>query len=136
MTTDFFSETAASENASSYFPLLDRIANGHFSTATTEETLYETFLEVLKEDGHISRPEAVSTFNLALSLRSAAPRIEAHYQYYLTAVAPLLPDDVAETSCETWVQFLSSRYCNSDLTEAEGAPIIAYVVFADDHSVG
>ncbi|MDB5910598.1 MAG: UDP-glucose:Glycoprotein Glucosyltransferase [Massilia sp.] len=48
---------------------------------------------MLREDGHITDPEALSTFKLALSMRSAAPRIEAHYQFYSTAVEKALPTD-------------------------------------------
>lgn len=86
-------ETAAQENSSAYYPLLDRIADGHFAKAATDKELYETFLDVLRQDGHINSPEVLSTFKLALSLRAAAPRIEAHYQYYRTAVAPTQQDD-------------------------------------------
>src|SRR5688572_15456940 len=42
------SETAASENATSYFPLLDRVASGYFATASNEQELYTAFLEVLR----------------------------------------------------------------------------------------
>ncbi|KAI9740820.1 MAG: hypothetical protein M1818_004425 [Claussenomyces sp. TS43310] len=77
-------ETAADENATSYFPLLDRIADGYFASCTTDEDLYEKFVQVLKDNGHMADPQTLSSFQLALSLHSAAPRIEAHYQYYHT----------------------------------------------------
>lgn len=56
-------------------------------------------------------PDALSTFNLALSLRSAAPRIEAHYQYYETAIEPF----VEHRDCEVWVLFNRKQYCTPDL---------------------
>ncbi|KAA8566212.1 hypothetical protein EYC84_008813 [Monilinia fructicola] len=77
-------ETAATENASSYFPLLDRIADGHFAKASTDKDLYDKFIQVLKDDGHMDA-EALSSYELALSMRVAAPRIEAQFQYYHTA---------------------------------------------------
>ncbi|POR35107.1 UDP-glucose:glycoprotein glucosyltransferase [Tolypocladium paradoxum] len=104
-------ETAAGENSTAYFPLLDRIASGHFASASSDAALYNTFLDVLREDGHISSPEALSTFKLALSLRSAAPRIEAHYQYYSTAVEPA----VATSDCHDWVLFEGKQYCTPAL---------------------
>ncbi|KAG5949291.1 hypothetical protein E4U53_005926 [Claviceps sorghi] len=104
-------ETAAGENSSSYFPILDRVASGHFSKASTESELYDQFLQVLRSDGHITDPDALSTFNLALSLRSAAPRIEAHYQYYKTAIEPF----VEHHNCEAWVLFDQKQYCTPDL---------------------
>lgn len=107
-------ETAAGENATSYFPLLDRIASGYFRSASTDEELYTSFLGILKTDGHIATPEALSTFNLALSLRTAAPRIEAHYQYYRTAVDSTL-DHVPD--CDLWVLLDGNRYCNPALTD-------------------
>ncbi|KAI4595123.1 hypothetical protein KJ359_007098 [Pestalotiopsis sp. 9143b] len=110
-------ETAAQENATSYFPLLDRVASGHFAGATTDKLLYEKFLETLQQDGHIHSAEALSTFKLALSIRSAAPRIEAHYQYYDTGVAPNLGD--SSTDCTDWVFLEGNQYCSADLSGAK-----------------
>ncbi|KAH7327820.1 UDP-glucose:glycoprotein glucosyltransferase-domain-containing protein [Stachybotrys elegans] len=109
-------ESAAQENASSYFPLLDRVASGHFASASSEADLYSKFIDVLREDGHIATPESLSTFNLALSLRSAAPRVEAHYQYYSTAVEPVIKD--TDTTCLDWVLLEGSRYCTPTLDTA------------------
>ncbi|UKZ49497.1 hypothetical protein TrVGV298_003744 [Trichoderma virens] len=104
-------ETAAAENSSSYFPLLDRIAAGSFASASTDAALYSEVLDVLQKDGSISGSEALSTFKLALSLRSAAPRIEAHYQYYTTAVAPTVDDP----ECVNWVLLEGKQYCTPEL---------------------
>ncbi|KAL7927286.1 glycosyltransferase family 24 protein [Trichoderma austrokoningii] len=109
-------ETAAAENSSSYFPLLDRIADGYFASASTDAALYEKFLGVLQEDGCLSSAEGLSTFKLALSLRSAAPRVEAHYQYYSTAVAPNL-GDWSESECSNWVLLDGKQYCSPELEE-------------------
>lgn len=110
-------ETAASENSTSYFPLLDRVAGGYFADAITDKQLYSKFVDILVEDGHVSGLEALSTFKLALSMRSAAPRIEAHYQYYSTGVEPMLratPQD----GCHEWVLLDSARYCDMALEQA------------------
>jgi UDP-glucose:glycoprotein glucosyltransferase len=64
-------------------------------------------------------PEALSTFKLALSMRSSAPRIEAHYQYYDTAVVPKLGDP--KDDCADWVLLEDKQYCSSSLTKVEGA---------------
>src|SRR5439155_685066 len=42
-------ETAAEENHTSYFPLLDRIAEETFAKAETDKELYETFVRILLE---------------------------------------------------------------------------------------
>lgn len=111
-------ETAAGENATSYFPLLDRIADGTFANIKKDKELYEKFLLILKQDGHMESPEALSTFKLALSMRSAAPRIEAHYQYYDTAVAPSLGE--ARDDCAEWTLLNGNQYCSASLSHAEG----------------
>ncbi|CAM1503671.1 Fc.00g012620.m01.CDS01 [Cosmosporella sp. VM-42] len=108
-------ETAAGENATSYFPLLDKIASGHFVLAASDSVLYSQFLEVLQQDGHISSPEALSTFNLALSLRSAAPRVEAHYQYYSTAVEPAIGEQKESEDCKEWALVDGNQYCTPSL---------------------
>lgn len=107
-------ETATAENSSAYFPLLDRIASGRFAKLSTEAELYEEFTSVVRADGHITSPEAQSTFNLDLSLRSSIPRVEANYQYYDTVVA--LSD--IDTSCEAWVLLGGNQYCTPELDTA------------------
>jgi UDP-glucose:glycoprotein glucosyltransferase len=112
-------ETAADENGTSYFPLLDRIADGYFSKASTDQELYDKFIQVLKDDGHMADPETLSTYKFALSMRSSAPRIEAHYQYYHTAAEPSLKGE-QDTSCPVWVLFNGKQYCSPALDEAHG----------------
>lgn len=111
-------ETAADENQTAYFPLLDRVAEGRFSHARTDEELYTVFLQTLQDDGHVSDADALASFQFALSLRSAAPRIEAHYQFYNTSIRP--PAVGAEGECRTWVHFNGRRYCSPLLHESEG----------------
>ncbi|CAK7273062.1 killer toxin resistant protein [Sporothrix epigloea] len=110
-------ETAAQENATIYFPLLDRIAEGYFAEASSDRELYERFLLLLEQDSHISSQEALSTFKLALSLRSAAPRIEAHFQYYNTAVNGSGSGDQTEKDCEQWFLYEGNQYCSPSLKE-------------------
>ncbi|EHK97795.1 putative UDP-glucose:glycoprotein glucosyltransferase [Glarea lozoyensis 74030] len=110
-------ETAADENSTSYFPLLDRIADGYFSKSSTDKELYEKFLEILKEDGHMPDTESLSSYQFALSMRSAAPRIEAHYQYYYTAAEPSLAGARTE-SCPSWVLLNNKQYCSPALDTA------------------
>ncbi|KAI9872733.1 MAG: hypothetical protein M1830_001244 [Pleopsidium flavum] len=111
-------ETAAEENSTCYFPLLDRIAEGYFGEATTDHELYTHFLRLLQDDGHITDTESLSTFQFALSIHSAAPRIQAHYQYYNTSVEPSLV--AAEfTACPVWVHFDGKKYCSPELERAQ-----------------
>ncbi|OLN87623.1 UDP-glucose:glycoprotein glucosyltransferase [Colletotrichum chlorophyti] len=123
-------ETAAGENATSYFPLLDRIASGHFTEFKTDKEVYDNFLQVLQDDGHITTPDALSTFKLALSLRTAAPRIEAHYQYYRTAVEPKVGSD-PQDGCEVWAELGGKQYCAPSLDnprnlELEGSKVLPF----------
>lgn len=111
-------ETASLEDSTSYFPLLDRIADGTFLDLTTDQQLYDKFIQVLQQDGHITQPEALSSFNFALSLHAAAPRIEAQYQYYNTTVEPsmMVAQDAA---CPVWVHLDGQQYCSPELERAQ-----------------
>lgn len=112
-------ETAAEENATAYFPLLDRIAEGYFDRAKTDKELHETFLQTLQDDGHIHDSETLSSLELALALHSAAPRIEAHYQYYHTAVERTLSIET-QYGCESWVHFNGKQFCSPDFKSEDG----------------
>ncbi|KAL8873392.1 MAG: hypothetical protein Q9174_001135 [Haloplaca sp. 1 TL-2023] len=111
-------ETAAEENSTAYFPLLDRIAEGRFAECTTEQELYSTFVQIVQDDGHITNPESLSSFQFALSIHSAAPRIEAHHQYYETAVQPSLMG-AQDAACPVWVHFDGKQYCSPALDRAQ-----------------
>ena len=67
----------------------------------------------------MAQPETLSSYQLALSMRSSAPRIEAHYQYYHTAAEPSLKAE-QDTSCPVWVLFNGKQYCSPVLDEAHG----------------
>lgn len=84
----------------------------------TEKELYDRFLKVLQDDGHLKDPESLSSFKFALSIRSAAPRIQAHYQYYNTSVQPFLVA-AQDAACPVWVHFEGKQYCSSALERAQ-----------------
>ena len=111
-------ETAALENSTSYFPLLDRIARGTFTDIPTERDLYNKFLDVLVNDGHLSDDESLSSFKFALALHAAAPRIEAHYQYYNTSVQPSMMA-AQDAACPVWVHMQGKQYCSPALERAQ-----------------
>lgn len=111
-------ETAAEENATAYFPLLDRIAEGELDELDTEKQLYDKFVQLLQNDGHITDPETLASFNLALSVRSAAPRIEAHYQFYNTSVEPSLESEQGK-NCQLWVSLNGQQYCTPHIDDGE-----------------
>ncbi|KFZ10625.1 hypothetical protein V501_05095 [Pseudogymnoascus sp. VKM F-4519 (FW-2642)] len=108
-------ETAGDENSTSYFPLLDRIAEGHFKDAKTDLELYNSFVKVLRDDGHLDS-EGLASYSLALSLRTSAPRIEAQYQFYETAIEPSGDD----SSCLAWVLFGGKKHCSPALDQPHG----------------
>ncbi|KAL2868589.1 putative UDP-glucose:glycoprotein glucosyltransferase [Aspergillus lucknowensis] len=111
-------ETAAEENPASYFPLLDRIADGAFGDAVTDKELYDRFLQVVVEDGHLSNPESLSSFKLSLSIRSASPRIAAHYQFYNTSVQRSLMT-AQDAVCPVWVHSEGKQYCSPAMDRAQ-----------------
>jgi len=111
-------ETAALENATSYFPLLDRIADGAFTHSHTEKDLYDTFIHLSEQDGHFKGPGSLSSFKLALSIHAAAPRIEAHYQYYNSTVAPSMMA-AQDAACPVWVHLDGHQYCSPELERAQ-----------------
>lgn len=111
-------ETAAEENSTAYFPLLDRIAEGHFAECATDQELYTAFLKTLQDDGHLKEVDALASFKFALSIHSAAPRIEAHYQYYDTSVESSLMV-AQDAACPVWVHFHGKQYCSPALDRAQ-----------------
>jgi UDP-glucose:glycoprotein glucosyltransferase len=112
------SEVAAEENPTSYFPLLDRLAEGAFDDAVTDKELYDRFLQVAVDDGHLANPESLSSFKLSLSIRSASPRIAAHYQFYNASVQHSLMA-AQDAACPVWVHSDGKQYCSSTMERAQ-----------------
>ncbi|KAK5957608.1 killer toxin resistant protein [Knufia fluminis] len=111
-------ETAALENSTAYFPLLDRIAEGAFTDLQTDQELYNKFIEISQQDGHFKGPGSLSSFKFALSLHAAAPRIEAHYQYYNSTVGPSMMA-AQDAACPVWVHLDGQQYCSPELERAQ-----------------
>lgn len=105
-------ETAAEEEKDSYFPLLDKIAAGEFANETTEKGLYSRFVLVAQQEGYLADSVTLSSFNFALSIHSATPRIEAHYKYYDNTLEPLMGVSY-NPQCNVWLQWSSRQHCSS-----------------------
>lgn len=106
-------ETIAAEHSTSYFPLLDRIASGAFANKSTDRDLYDEFLRITNAEGFLLDPQDLSSFNLALSLRAAAPRIEAHYHYYENSLVPRM-GKMFDPACRAWVLWSSKQTCEME----------------------
>lgn len=85
---------------------------------TTEKELYERFLDILVRDGHMRDAEALSSFKFALALHAAAPRIEAHFQYYNTSIGPGMMA-AQDAVCPVWVYLDGKQYCSPALDRAQ-----------------
>lgn len=86
----------------------------------TEKELYIKFIDILQNDGHLSNPESLSSFKFALSLHAAAPRVEAHFQYYNTSVQPHLMA-AQDAACPVWVYLEGRQFCSPALDRAQQA---------------
>jgi UDP-glucose:glycoprotein glucosyltransferase len=72
----------------------------------------------VEDDGHLSDPEDLASFKFALAIRSSAPRIEAHYQYYNTSVQPNMMA-AQDAACPVWVHSDDKQYCSPSLERAQ-----------------
>jgi len=105
------------ENMTVFWPLLDSLADLNLNPETTEEEFYERVLRILKEE-FLSDPVTLGSFELGLSLHTAAPKIEAYYQYYRSSVVPSVGESYDE-GCDAWVHFDGQQICQvEDLQSA------------------
>jgi UDP-glucose:glycoprotein glucosyltransferase len=75
------------ENSTIFWPLLDSLADLKLVPEITEKDFYENVLRTLKDE-FLTDPVTLGSFELGLSLHTAAPKIEAYYQYYRSSVVP------------------------------------------------
>ena len=82
-----------------------------FKNESTDEALYNRFVREAQEGGFLTDPQALSSFNFALSIHSTAPRIEAHYRYYEDSLEPLL-GKAYKKRCKAWLMWSQKQHCN------------------------
>jgi len=74
---------------------------------TSEQTL-NTAVKLINEHQFLSE---LSTFNLALALHTAVPRIEAAYSWYGSNVGE---SGRRVEGCSSWVEWRGKGYCESE----------------------
>jgi Thioredoxin-like domain len=114
-TSDKIRETAAVENASIFWPFLDSLTTPELVKYDVEKDYYERVVKLL-HDEFFTDPVTLGSFELGLSLHTAAPKIEAYYQYYRTSVVSSL--DKYDESCDNWVHWRGEQICSPDNLEA------------------
>jgi hypothetical protein len=98
----------------------------------TEKDFYENVLQTLKDE-FLTDPVTLGSFELGLSLHTAAPKIEAYYQYYRSSVVPSLGENYDE-GCEAWVHFDGQQFCRLEDFEsalAQSNKMLGYVEHGD-----
>jgi UDP-glucose:glycoprotein glucosyltransferase len=89
---------------------LDSLSNPELGKISTEKEYYEKALEILRAE-FLTDPVTLGSFELGLSLHTAAPKIEAYYQFYNTSIVPSLSGKYKE-ECETWVFWRGEQICS------------------------
>ncbi|CAG8523322.1 6133_t:CDS:10, partial [Paraglomus occultum] len=108
-------ETVSRENSSAYLPLINEIIRSDihdFGPRTEHAKIYYDVFDIITSKQFLSDPSAKSVFELSLSLSTAAPTIQAYYQYYETAVLPALADnDTFNPNCKVWADWYGKQAC-------------------------
>jgi UDP-glucose:glycoprotein glucosyltransferase len=104
-------ETAAVENQTIFWPLLDSLTRDESSVRETEKEYYERVVQKLREEFRMDSV-TLSSFKLGLSVHSAAPKLEAYYHFYATTVVPALGENHGDT-CDNWAYFRGERICSA-----------------------
>lgn len=104
-------ETAAVENYSIFWPLLDSLTQPELAECDNAKEYYEKAIRILQTD-YMTDPVVLGSFELGLSLHTAAPKIEAFYQFYETNVVPSLSE--YDESCQSWVYWRGKQICTPD----------------------
>ena len=102
-------ETVYDESPAAYFPFL-RLLTAHIpsSDASTPRETLETALDLLSSHDLLSKPSSLSTLNYALGSHTAAPRIEAFYNWYEGSIDE---SAVGVEGCGSWVEWKGKGFC-------------------------
>jgi UDP-glucose:glycoprotein glucosyltransferase len=103
-------ETAVVENSSIFWSLLDSLSQPELAKYDHAKEYYEKSLRILQNE-YMTDPVVLGSFELGLSLHTAAPKIEAYYQFYETSVVPSLTE--YDESCQSWVHWRGKQICRT-----------------------
>jgi len=103
-------ETATVEQPNIYWPLLDALTQHSLKKHATQKEYYEAALQLLKSEFLVDLV-ALSSFELGLSLHTAAPKVEAYYQFYRTSVVHSIS---SYEDCGSWVLWRGEQICSPD----------------------
>ncbi|WRT66985.1 uncharacterized protein IL334_003951 [Kwoniella shivajii] len=102
-------ETVYDESPSSYFPLLHLLSS--LPTSSSDDEILSSTLNLIGSYSLLPNPSSISIFNLALSLHTAVPRIEAEYSWYESIVRPQ-EGKLGVEGCDSWVQWRGKGFCS------------------------
>ena len=100
------------EEPSIFWNLLDSLSKSELGTYETEREYYGRVVQLLREE-FLTEEVTLGSFELGMSLHTAAPKIEAYYQFYNTSVIPSLNDKYYD-NCETWLYWRGEQICSPD----------------------
>ncbi|ORY32220.1 UDP-glucose:Glyco protein glucosyltransferase-domain-containing protein [Naematelia encephala] len=106
-------ETVCDENPSAYFPLL-HLASIHLPSNLSDvshEDLLIRARDIIISHELLPKPSSLSTFDLALALHTAVPRIQAFYSYYEDYVNEA---SLGVVECGSWVEWRGKGFCDSE----------------------
>ncbi|KAJ1983211.1 killer toxin resistant protein [Dimargaris verticillata] len=108
-------EAVAAENTTAYFSFLTHVASIGL-TDTPESAVYQHALQYVRDEHVFGSPAAVALWEWGMALHTAAPAVEAYYQYYTDTVVPDLNATLPafDSACPVWVLFNQRQYCGED----------------------
>jgi len=106
------SESAALEDPSIYFPLLDLLTShlplySDLAPRNQLEIITDLINQSYLPTDHPKWDH--SSFSTSLGMHESTPKIQAYYQYYQTVVEPGL--STSERECEGWVEWRQKTFC-------------------------
>ncbi|WVQ70245.1 uncharacterized protein L199_008471 [Kwoniella botswanensis] len=106
-------ETVYEESPSSYFPLLSLLPNLSEEDYESDESLLDSINNLISSYSLL--PGSESTFDLALALHTAVPKIQAQFSWYESAVRPKERQLGVEACKEDgWVEWRGKGFCGAE----------------------
>ena len=102
----------ALENPDHFFKAFDLLTSpqSQLPNNATAAEVYNNAISTLVANAFTAEPGAQATLELAVSLHSATPKLEAFYQYYNDKYGA--PIEASIESCFSWVDWNGEKICD------------------------
>ncbi len=118
-----FLESCYIDNPASYFPILFDLSHhvSRIEAARNSKEMFEEVIDIMLAANTTIQGSSldITSVKSSVAMHVSAPKLEAYYQYYRTAVNVTMAGKGVGQICEDWVEWRGKGFCDVESLRAD-----------------